>query len=102
MGHRDVFTAADAVFMPIMGEAAIYTPSGGAAVACYVFIDFNVMLQPSGVDAQVWEQGTTIKALLSDITNEPNRGDVFVVDGVTYTVQAILENDGLAVKVVVK
>ncbi len=102
MGHRSVFTAADAAFMPLIGEAATFTPAGGDAVACHVFIDFSVQLQPSGIEAQAWEQGTTIKALLSDITNEPNRGDVFTVDGVTYTVQAVLENDGLAVKVVVK
>lgn len=84
-----------------LGDSSTFTPSGGAAKTCSVVITFNVMLQPTGVESQVWQGGTTIEALLSEITNEPNRGDVFVVDGVSYTVQSVLENDGVSVKVVV-
>lgn len=84
-----------------LGDSSTFTPSGGAAKTCSVVITFNVMLQPTGVESQVWQGGTTIEALLSEIVNEPNRGDVFVVDGVSYTVQAVLENDGVSVKVVV-
>lgn len=84
-----------------LGDSSTFTPSGGAAKTCKVVITFNVMLQPTGVESQVWQGGTTIEALLSEIVNEPNRGDVFVVDGVSYTVQAVLENDGVSVKVVV-
>lgn len=93
-------TVGPAIFNAL-GDAATYTPSGGAAVSCTVIITFNVMLQPTGVEAQVWQGGTTIEALLSEITSEPNRGDVFVVRGVSYTVQAVLENDGVSVRVVV-
>jgi hypothetical protein len=84
-----------------LGDSSTFTPSGGAAVSCTVIITFNVMLQPTGVESQVWQGGTTIEALLSEITNEPNRGDVFVAGGVSYTVQTVLENDGVSVKVVV-
>jgi hypothetical protein len=88
--------------MPLMGEEAIFTPSAGSPVACHVFIDFNVMLQPGGSEAQVWELGTTIKARLSEIGGEPSRGETFTLaGGVVYTIQAILENDGLTVKMVV-
>ena len=102
MGHRDVFAAADAVFMPLMGEAAVFTPAAGAPVDCHVFIDFNVLLQPEGAEAQVWEQGTTIKARLTEIGGEPSRGETFTLaGGIVYTVKDVLENDGLTVKVVV-
>lgn len=93
-------TVAPAIFSAL-GDAATYTPAGGAAVSCTVDIKFNVMLQPAGIETQAWQRGTTIEAQLSEITSEPNRGDTFVVGGVTYTVQAILENDGVSVKMVV-
>ncbi len=93
-------TVGPAIFNAL-GDVSTFTPSGGSAVSCTVVITFNVMLQPTGVEAQVWQRGTTIEALLSEITNEPNRGDVFVVRGVSYTVQAVLENDGVSVRVVV-
>ena len=82
-----------------LGDSATFTPSGGAAVSCTVIITFNVMLQPTGVESQVWQGGTTIEALLSEITNEPNTGDVFTVGAQTYTVQAPIANDGIFVKV---
>lgn len=89
-----------------MGEDAVFNPAAGDPVTCKVFIEFGVRLQPMGVDVQVPERGTVIEALLIDpsgatgiaIGREPLRGETFVVDGVTYTVRTILENDGLSVK----
>ncbi len=103
MGLRAVFAAALPGIFDAAGEDAVFTPATGAAIPCKVFIDFNVMLQPAGVETQVWQRGTTIEALLSVIGCEPNRGETFTMDGTayTYTVQAILENDGLTVKAVV-
>lgn len=101
MGLRAVFAAALPGIFAAAGEEALFTPASGAAIPCMVFIDFNAMLQPSGIEAQVWQRGTTIEALLSDLGREPNRGEIFTVDGAAYAVQAILENDGLTVKTVV-
>ena len=105
MGLRGVFAAALPGIFEAAGEDAVFTPATGDPVSCQVFIDFSVMLQPAGVEAQVWERGTTIEALLSVIGREPNRGETFTLDipaaGTIYTVQAPLENDGLTVKVVV-
>lgn len=84
-----------------MGEDATFIPATGSVVVCKVLIDFNVLLQPSGMDAQVWERGTKIEALLADLGREPNRGEIFTVDGIAYTVQGIIENDGITVKMVV-
>ena len=101
MGLRSVFAEALPGIFSAAGEAAVFTPASGDPISCNVFIDFNVMLQPSGVEVQVWEQGTTIEALLSDLGREPNRGETFTVDGVVYTVKAIIANDQLSVKMAV-
>lgn len=101
MGLRAVFAAALPKMMEAMGEAASFGPETGDAIPCVVFINHNVLLQPGSAEAQVWERGTTIEALLSEIGDEPERGETFTVDGILYTVQAILENDGLTVKAVV-
>lgn len=105
MGLRAVFAAAVPNIFNAAGEDAVFTPATGDPIPCKVFIDFNVMLQPAGVEVQVWQQGTTIEALLSVLGREPNRGETFTLDipsdDTIYTVQAILEDDGLTVKAVV-
>ncbi len=101
MGLRAVFAAALPGIFDAAGEDAVFTPATGDPIICKVFIDFNIMLQPSGMEAQAWERGTTIEALLSVLGREPNRGEIFTVDFISYTVKAILQNDGLTVKVVV-
>jgi hypothetical protein len=104
MGLRAVFAAAVPNIFVAAGEDAVFYPSVGDSVECKIFIDFDVMLQPAGVETQVWNQGTTIEALLSEDegigigTTEPDRGETFVYDGITYTVQAVIANDGLTVK----
>lgn len=107
MGLRGVFAAALPGIFTAAGETAVFTPATGSPVSCYVFINFNVDLQPSGMEVQVWERGTVIEALLTDsgegtaIGREPDRGETFTVAGTVYTVKATLENDGLTVKVAV-
>ena len=113
MGLRGIFAEALPDIFEAAAEAAVFTPAVGDAIPCMVFIEFNVMLQPSGAEAQIWQRGTTIEALLSEIGREPDRGETFTVfpdeisrsagiNGTAYAVQAILENDGLTVKMVVK
>jgi len=90
------------IFNSPIGDDAVYTPYGGAAVSLRVIIDKSVLLQPAG-DAQVYERGVTIEVILDDISNvEPNRGSTFVIGSETLTVQSILENDGLTAVCVVK
>ena len=112
MGIRTVIAAALPSIFADMGEDAFFTPAGGAGKDCKIFIDFNVQLQPDGLTAQTWQQATVIEALLSDpslpaaldpygIGAEPNRGDTFVYDEITYTVGKVIENDGFTVKVAV-
>lgn len=83
------------------GRSATYTPSGGDAVSLNVFLDKGVEFQPA-LDAQAYQQGILIEALLDDLGHEPDRGDVFVISGTTYTVLTVLENDGQYVRVSVR
>ena len=91
-----------------MGEAAVFTPATGAAIPCHVFLDFRQEFDPTGMDTQVTRNVPMIDALLSEIGREPVKGETFTVypdessrsagvGGTVYTVQAILENDGISV-----
>jgi hypothetical protein len=101
MGLRGVFAAALPGIFDAAGEDAVYHPLAGPSVPCKIFIDFNVQLQASGAEMQIWERGTIIEALLSEVGAEPDAGSHFVYDGTSYCVRVITENDGLTVKVVV-
>mgnify|MGYP001320334884 CR=1 FL=1 len=96
MGHQAVFAAALPEMIEAMGEAATYYPASLPAVPCHVFIEFDVLLQPAGLDSQVWEKGTTIEAALSVLGKVPERGETFVYGGSTYRVTGITKNDGLS------
>lgn len=103
IGDGTVFgNALSDIFNSVLAVDAVYTPVTGAAVSCRIIINKNTLLQPTSMEAQVWDQGTTIEVILADIGNvEPNRGSTFVADGTTYTVQSVKENDGEVVEVVV-
>lgn len=94
------------IFNSAVGVDATFTPAGGAAISCRVILERSVLMQPTSMDAQVYERGTTIEAQLAEIINEPDRGDTFTVnpgtaDEETFTVQSIEENDGITVKAMV-
>lgn len=91
---RDIFATA-------LACDATFTPQGGSSVGCSVIVNRGVLLQPSGMDTQVFERGTTIEAMLSEIGAEPNRGDVFVIGAETFAVQSIDSNDGVTVTAIV-
>lgn len=98
----DVFSnALRDIFASALGSDATFTPQGGSLIGCSVIINRNVLLQPAGMDTQVFGRGTTIEAMLSEIITEPNRGDVFVVGAETFTVQSIESNDGDTVTMIV-
>ncbi len=89
------------IFDSPLGDDAVFTPSGGTAIECRVIIERSVMMQPAGMETQVFERGTTIEVILADIGVEPNRGDTFVIGTETFTVQTIDSNDGMTVVTIV-
>lgn len=103
MGLRTDMAAALPEMIEKLGEEATFTPSGGDPVSCHILIDFDVDLQPDGFQATAWQQATVIRASLSEITNVPHQDDVFTypLGATNYTVQKVIFNDGLTVKVAV-
>lgn len=81
---------------------AVYTPVSAfyPVVSCTVLLDHDVILQPSSYDARVVETGSTITALYADV-GEPSAGSTFEVDGVTYKVARITDNDMIFVTMAV-
>lgn len=102
MTHAIIAAALQDIFNSPMGDDATFTPAGGVTIPdLRVIVNRSVLLQPAGMDAQVYERGTTIEVILADIGAEPIRGDVFVVGTETFTVQSIESNDGDTVVAVV-
>jgi len=85
----------------IFGDPARFLPAGSVPVeGCMVDVEYDVELQPEGYDSVVFERATTLEAMVSEV-GEVERGDTFEVEGTTFNVRKILENDGVFVKVVV-
>ena len=101
MGLRADMAASLPEMFEALGEAATFIPSGGDPVACHILIDFDVDLQPDGFQTTAWQRSTVIRALFSEIGNEPDRGNVFRYNGTDYIVQKVTFNDGLTVKIAV-
>jgi len=85
-----------------MSQDATFTPAVGDAISLRVDVAIETDFQPGGLEAQAWGSETTIEYLLSDIGREANRDETFTVNGVTYTVKDVAENDRVFVKVNVK
>jgi len=102
MGYRSVFTDALQNMFEAAGEDAVFAPATGDPVPCKVFIDFDQVMEPDGLEGMSMQRGTVIEALLSDIGREPNRDETFTVAGVTYRVARITANDSFTVKMAVK
>jgi len=96
----DVFDQAAADIWAIAGVEAIFRPADGTPALCLIEVERNVELQPESYEATVVERGVTVEAMVSEV-GEPERGDVFEMGAVSYTVAKIVENDGQFVKVVV-
>jgi len=83
------------------GTEAVLT-RGAVDTDCHVDIIRGVALQPDGFAAQVSGDSIIIEFLLSEITTEPERGNIVTVGSTVYTVDSIAENDGYTVKVIVR
>jgi hypothetical protein len=84
-----------------MAVDALFSRDGGAGINCRVILERDILLQPNAMNSQVYERGTTIEAILSDVGNVPERGDTFTIGAETFTVQAIDRNDGYTVRMIV-
>ncbi len=109
LSFRDMFVDKIPLFFD-RAEPAHFIPATGDSITCRAFIDYDVEMQPS-TDAQVWERGTQIEVALSEgddigIGRQPVYGEQFKLwpgepREATYTIRAVISNDGITAKVVV-
>ena len=84
------------------GKSATYSAAGvGAPEACTVIFDEAPELEPGTAFAQVAALPKTVDVRISEVAS-PARGDTFVIGGTTYTVDAVIENDGQIARCAVK
>lgn len=95
----DALARAMSKLMAFAADAGTFTPYGGAAVALDLRVDKDDHVEPDGYPTAVTSDEIRIKALISDLGQEPigktpNRpGDMFTVGGVTYEAISIVDKD---------
>ena len=82
-----------------VGQSATFTPASGDPVSLTVNVTREVV--PQGYDATAWTSEYTVECILADLPREPDRGETFTIDGTSYTVREVMDNNGYTVKMVV-
>ena len=88
------------VLAKLGGVDATFTPLTGEPSSFKVLFTESMQLQPSGM-TQTWLQVKIIEYSLADLAREAMVGETFTIDGIPYTVQSIMNNDGYVIKAVV-
>ncbi len=83
----------------VAGSVVTYKPVVGDEREFKAIVEFDVLLQPGGVDAQTWPTGTVITTAWKFILQVPRKGDVFEMGAEQFTVTQLLLNDGYRVRV---
>ena len=85
-----------------LGIDATYIPITGNPVSCKVNRTKEIDPQPIGLDSQAWASADAIEYRLDEVGQQANRGDIFRIDDIDYTVQAVIDGDERFVKVAVR
>jgi hypothetical protein len=86
----------------VLGESvSVHSKERGTVTACNAVIDKDVEIFPSGFESGVSERMTEVTLLKADAPYL-TRGDLIVYGSTSYSVQDIIEDDGVVVKVTVK
>jgi hypothetical protein len=80
------------------GVDAIFSTGDRPVAPIKVLLTESMQLQPSG-RTQTWLQVSTIEYSLADMAHVAKVGETFTIDGIRYTVQSIMNNDGYIIKV---
>lgn len=83
-----------------MGIDAVFMPQIGNTVSLKVLFGQSMLPQIEGI-ALASGSIRTVEAILSDIGQVPERGDIFVIESIEYVVDDVSENNGYIIKCVV-
>lgn len=85
-----------------LGQEATFLPVGGDPVpGIKVYSEQRLEDQPDGFETVIKAVYQTIELLVSDLPREPRENDQITIGATTYTVKAILTNDGYTVTVII-
>ncbi len=73
------------------GNSAVFHPATGPPVSCTVWVDNAVELMPGGYDALAESNVTEIRYLLSEVGKVAMRGELFIINGSEYRVEAVTQ-----------
>jgi hypothetical protein len=92
--------AADSLFR-LLGRRVRFLPINGQEKTCRAIIVKGVSAEPSGFSSQVIDSQIQISFKKRDV-GRPQTGDQITINKDKFTVDRILEDDGLVVKVSVR
>jgi len=94
MSEEATFDDMGEILFDQLGVDATFIPTAGDPLSLKVVYRSELVMQPVGYESRAWQGEKTIEVLLADIGREPNRGERFEIDDVTYTVRAVAASDG--------
>ena len=82
----------DEVLLAALGDDIVYFPVLGGSYPIKAIVEEGV--ERMGNDGYTLESTTEVEVLISDLPITPKRNDKINMDGKTFTVDAITNNDG--------
>jgi hypothetical protein len=98
MNFADIFP--DNIMMQTLGDDVTYIAKGGQSAAIKVIVNYGIQ-QTFATDAYVPEKHVVIDALKSAVPNV-GKGAQFIHKGVTFVVDAVMQDDGHVVQLAVR
>ena len=104
----DALARAMSKLMVFAADAGTFTPYGGAPVSLQLRIDQDNHIEPDGYSTAVTGDEIRIKALISDLGQEPigktpnQSGDMFTLGGVVYEAISIVDKDNYFISCAVR
>ena len=98
MTFRTVNSAMSSAVITVLGEPVTHHSHKGTVHAVYAVVEENVEVFPGGFDSGVTERTNKISMLKTDVP-DLKRDDLIVTADALYTVQDIIEDDGVVIEV---
>lgn len=77
----------------LAGESAVFTPLSGDQVDCLVLLDKEIDQMPVVFESGGMDYRITVEVRNAEIGKRPESGEVFTVDEIDYTVDAIIDGE---------
>lgn len=100
MGFQNNIPGVHKLVFDQLWPSGVYNPVAGDPIECHVNVEYDAMIQPSDLNAEIVEIGITLEALYSSVS-KPDKNSTFIVDSKTFKVIRIQDNDRIFVTMIV-